>query len=94
MLSHVGFIISHVIYISMSLKWDFCYDLMLPKQRKALVDSYSGYFQIFQSSVTVPKHIHHIELGAIECIDIFKQNCVKMLPCVCFIRLGVKQWQV
>jgi len=52
------------------LKWDFCYDLMLPKQGKRLLSHTMVIYHctslkclpIFRSSVTVSKHIHHIEL--------------------------------
>ena len=46
---------------------------------------------IFQSFVKTAKHIHLTELGTMVCVDFFKYNSLKILPCVYFIRLG--GWQ-
>ena len=45
---------------------------------------------IFRSFAKVAKHIYHIELGPC-CASISKYISLKMLPCVCFIRLGGRQ---
>jgi len=49
------------------------------------------YLPIYRSFVKAAKSIHHIELGSMACTDFFKLYYLKILPCVCFIRLRGRQ---